>query len=195
MRKLIALQTGRDVLLRRPVLEDQEAFLELVAESRKLHRPFVQPPTTAEGFQRYVHRSNRLRHSHHVVCRVKDGALVGVFNLSEIVRGPLDMAFLGYYASARLAGKGYMSQGLKLLLRQAFERYKLHRLEAHIQPENVSSIALVERAGFRFEGTSPRFLKVGGRWRDHRRYAIDRDEWRQWMGRPARRVVESTVIQ
>jgi ribosomal-protein-alanine N-acetyltransferase len=36
--------------------------------------------------------------------------------------------------------------------------------------------ALVERLGFRLEGFSPRYLKIGGEWRDHDRYALLADE-------------------
>ena len=71
-----------------------------------------------------------------------------------------------------------MSEGLGLLLRLAFRRLRLHRLEANIQPGNAQSIALVRRAGFRREGLSPRYLKIGGRWRDHERWAITVEEWR-----------------
>jgi [ribosomal protein S5]-alanine N-acetyltransferase len=65
-----------------------------------------------------------------------------------------------------------MTEGLDLLLREAFGPIGLHRVEANVQPGNDRSIALVERLGFRFEGYSPRYLKIGGRWRDHLRYAI-----------------------
>jgi [ribosomal protein S5]-alanine N-acetyltransferase len=46
-----------------------------------------------------------------------------------------------------------------------------------VQPENARSIALVERLGFRREGYSPRYLKIGGRWRDHVRFAILDEEF------------------
>ena len=54
----------------------------------------------------------------------------------------------------------------------AFRSLKLHRLEANIQPANAASIALVRACGFSKEGYSPRYLKIGGRWRDHERWAI-----------------------
>jgi ribosomal-protein-alanine N-acetyltransferase len=74
-----------------------------------------------------------------------------------------------------------MAEGLELVMRQCFRRLKLHRLEANIQPDNERSKHLVERAGFRYEGYSPRYLKIGGRWRDHERWAITREDW---AGRP-----------
>jgi ribosomal-protein-alanine N-acetyltransferase len=46
-----------------------------------------------------------------------------------------------------------------------------------VQPGNAPSIALVERCGFVREGFSERYLKIGGRWRDHVRFAIRADQW------------------
>ncbi len=65
-----------------------------------------------------------------------------------------------------------MHDGLRLLLRIAFRRLGLHRIEANIQPGNDASVALVRGAGFQREGYSPRYLKIAGRWRDHERWAI-----------------------
>jgi ribosomal-protein-alanine N-acetyltransferase len=59
-----------------------------------------------------------------------------------------------------------------------FNKLRLHRLEANIEPENLRSIALVRGLGFRKEGTSARYLKIGGHWRDHERWAITSEEWR-----------------
>jgi ribosomal-protein-alanine N-acetyltransferase len=98
--------------------------------------------------------------------------MVGMFNISNMVLGPFRSAFLGYYAFAGHQGQGLMSEGLRAVVRHAFTSLKLHRLEANIQPDNASSIALVQACGFSLEGYSPRYLKVGGRWRDHERWAI-----------------------
>ena len=105
--------------------------------------------------------------------------LVGVINLNEIVRGPLQSAYLGYYAFAPHAGHGYMREGLTLVLRWAFGELRLHRVEANIQPLNDASLTLVRRLGFRREGLSPRYLKIAGRWRDHERWALLAEEWRR----------------
>jgi ribosomal-protein-alanine N-acetyltransferase len=70
-----------------------------------------------------------------------------------------------------------MREGLELVVRFAFEELRLHRLQAAIQPENERSIALVRAAGFRREGLARRYLKIGGRWRDHVRFAMLAEDW------------------
>jgi ribosomal-protein-alanine N-acetyltransferase len=103
---------------------------------------------------------------------------VGSITLSEIVRGRFESAYIGYQIGAPFARQGYMTEALALALQIAFGRLRLHRVEANIQPRNVASIALVRRAGFRREGLSRRYLKIGGRWRDHERWALLAEEWR-----------------
>jgi ribosomal-protein-alanine N-acetyltransferase len=111
-------------------------------------------------------------------CRCDDGAIAGAINLSEIIRGPFQNAFVGYFMGAAFAGRGYMTEALGLVLKHGFRHLKLHRIEANLQPGNSASRALVRRAGFRLEGYSPRFLKIAGRWRDHERWAITVEDWR-----------------
>lgn len=106
-----------------------------------------------------------------VVHRDTD-ALVGVINITSIALGLLRSADLGYYAFAGFERQGLMREGVSAAIRYAFERLKLHRLEANIQPGNVASLALVRSCGFSKEGFSRRYLKIGGRWRDHERWAI-----------------------
>jgi ribosomal-protein-alanine N-acetyltransferase len=175
------------VTLRHLARTDREEFLALVRESRELHRPWVYPPERADQFEDLVLRAQRDDFFPVVACRAGDGAMVGVFTISQIVRGFFQSAFLGYYGHVRHANRGYMRSGLELVLDLAFSELRLHRLEANIQPDNRPSIALATGAGFRLEGYSPRYLLIGGQWRDHERYAITADEWRSHVdGAPAR---------
>jgi [ribosomal protein S5]-alanine N-acetyltransferase len=70
-----------------------------------------------------------------------------------------------------------MTKGLGEVLINAFRSLRLHRLEANIQPGNVKSRKLVQRLGFKLEGYSPRYLKIAGKWRDHERWALTREDW------------------
>ena len=88
-------------------------------------------------------------------CRCDGGALAGMITIDSIVRGRFQSATLSYAAFAPAAGRGYMSEGLALVLRHAFCELRLHRLEANIQPANQASLRLVGRLGFRKEGYSP----------------------------------------
>jgi ribosomal-protein-alanine N-acetyltransferase len=173
-----AIEVGPRVFLRAPVPGDAPALAALARSSRLLHRPWIYPPATPAALARWVGRARRPERRTFLVCRRDDGAIVGVINVSEIVRGALQSAYLGYYAFHPHAGQGYMREGLGLVLRHAFRRLGLHRVEANIQPENRASRALARRHGFRREGFSARYLKVGGRWRDHERWALVREWWR-----------------
>ncbi|HET6363217.1 MAG TPA: GNAT family protein [Gemmatimonadota bacterium] len=122
------------------------------------------------------------------IRRISDGAVVGSVEISRIARGNFQSAYLGYRVAAAERRQGYMTEALQLALRHAFRALKLHRVEANIEPGNEASIALVRRAGFSREGFSRRYLKHGGRWRDHERWALLREEWRPLRGdsRPGR---------
>jgi ribosomal-protein-alanine N-acetyltransferase len=179
------------VYLRAPARNDAGAFLAAVKGSRALHRGWVQPPATSERYAAFVARYGRVAranprevaHAGYLVRRKSDDALVGVFNLSEIVRGAFQSAYLGYYGFAPHDGKGYMSGGLALVLDETFGALGLHRVEVNVQPANERSIALVARAGFVREGYSRRYVKIAGRWRDHVRYALLAEEWRNGLRR------------
>jgi ribosomal-protein-alanine N-acetyltransferase len=166
---------------------DREELLALVHESREFHRPWAYPPDRAEQFDELVARSRRDDFFSLVACRVPGGAIVGVFNISQIVRGLFQSAFLGYYAHAAHAGRGYMRDALPLVVEYAFGPLALHRIEANIQPGNRASIALARGAGFRLEGYSPRYLLIGGHWRDHERYALTVEDWEDAKGEASAR--------
>ncbi len=84
---------------------------------------------------------------------------------------------MGYLLGAAFVGHGYMTEAVGKMLRFAFVDLKLHRIEANVQPDNLPSIGVLKRNGFTKEGFSRKYLKIGGRWRDHERWAIIREDW------------------
>lgn len=153
-------------------LADQAEFLAAALRSRKLHHPWVTPPVGPATFQALARRSQGPVNLGYVVRHARTDALVGFINITNIVRGFFQSAYLGYYAFAGHERQGLMRAALRQAIRLAFTELKLHRLEANIQPGNAASIALVRSCGFAKEGYSPRYLKIRGRWRDHERWAI-----------------------
>ena len=91
---------------------DRDAFLALVRESRELHRPWAYPPERPDQFDELLSRCSREDFACFIVIDDESGDIAGVFNISQIVRGSFQSAFLGYYGSARHAGKGLMREGL-----------------------------------------------------------------------------------
>lgn len=159
------------VYLQTPAPRHEHEFLAAVVRSRRLHKSWVTAPSSSAEYRLYIKERQGPRNWKFFVCN-ELGELGGVINVSEVVRGSFQSAYLGYYALTPHSGKGLMSAGLELVMSKAFGELQLHRLEANIQPKNQRSIDLVKRAGFRCEGLSPRYLKIAGRWRDHERWAI-----------------------
>jgi ribosomal-protein-alanine N-acetyltransferase len=160
------------VVLRHPALEDEREFIALANASVELHRPWITAPSTPESFRRYLETMARPENCGFLVCAKGSGQIAGVINLTNIVLGLFRSSYLGYYAFAGFERQGLMREGLRAVVRYAFRDLGLHRLEANVQPGNGASIALVKSLGFVKEGYSPRYLKIGGRWRDHERWAM-----------------------
>lgn len=153
-------------------LADQDEFCALVTASAQLHHPWMQLPTTPQEFQDWMHRFDDGTNLGFLI-RIRDtGVAAGTININSIIRGRYQGASIGYAAFAPSAGKGYMAEGITVTVRHAFDRLRLHRLEAQIQPGNTASVALVKRLGFRYEGMSPDYLFIDGAWRDHERWSI-----------------------
>jgi [ribosomal protein S5]-alanine N-acetyltransferase len=161
------------VLIRPPTSGDADAFLAAVRRSHALHRNWITPKArTRAAFAKYLKKFETGQHHGFLVIHRDTGDLVGVINLNDVIRGNFQSAFVGYYAFRPYAGRGLMREGLRLVLKHAFHKLKLHRVEANIQPNNRPSQALARSCGFVCEGLSRRLTKVCGRWKDHERWAI-----------------------
>lgn len=112
-----------------------------------------------------------------IVDRFGDDRLIGRIALSNVVRGPWQNATLGYWVDLAANGRGHATNAVDLACRFAFEHAGLHRVQPAIMPRNARSRRVVEKVGFRHEGTAVRYLKIAGVWEDHDIYAMTREEW------------------
>ena len=103
--------------------------------------------------------------------------LVGRVSLDNVVRGAWQNATLGYFVDREHNGKGIATEAVRAAVGYGFTDAHLHRVQAGVMPRNVRSIRVLEKVGFRFEGTSARYLQINGVWEDHNMYAITVEEW------------------
>lgn len=160
------------VTIDRVTCHDRQDLISANRDSREHHAPWVEPFLDEGGFDEWFARTLTGNNVGLVARERTTGGVVGVINLNEIVLKGFRSAYLGYYGMRSFGGRGLITEAMRLAIRFAFESLGLHRLEANIQPQNLRSIALVRRLGFHKEGFSPRYLQIGGEWRDHERWAL-----------------------
>lgn len=105
-----------------------------------------------------------------------NGEIAGQLNVWGMARGSLSSATIGYWVSQRFAGKGITPTSVALATDLCFRELHLHRMEICIRPENVASLRVVEKLGFRYEGLRRRYIHIDGDWRDHYCFALVREE-------------------
>ena len=105
-----------------------------------------------------------------------DGAFAGQVTVNNVVGGSARFASVGYWIDQRCAGRGIVPLAVALVIDHLFEVVRLHRVEIAIRPENTNSLRVVEKLGLREIGYAPKYLHIDGDWRDHRLYALTREE-------------------
>ncbi len=104
------------------------------------------------------------------------GRFVGQVTVSNIVRGSAQFASIGYWVDEAHAGRGIIPRAVAIAIDHCFGPVGLHRIEVAIRPENTSSLRVVDKLGIKEVGFAPRFLHIDGEWRDHRLFAITKEE-------------------
>ncbi len=175
---------GRQVYLRQPAMGDYSAWAELRALSRQ-HLTVWEPLWTRDELSRSAFR-RRLRQYQRemredqgyafLIFREGDATLVGGLTISNVRRGVAQSASVGYWMGLPHVRCGYMTDALRAVVPFAFGTLGLHRLEAACLPHNAPSARVLEKAGFRREGTARRYLKINDIWQDHDLYALLHDD-------------------
>ena len=105
-----------------------------------------------------------------------DGQLVGQVTVAGITMGSLRGASIGYWIDSRVAGLGLTPMAVAMACDYCYGELRLHRIEIVIRPENAASRRVVQKLGFRHEGSRPGYLHIDGAWRDHEVFALNADE-------------------
>ena len=177
------LLRGDGLYLRPATPADFSAWSQLRAASRAFLEPW-EPTWPEDDLTRAAFR-RRLRRQEEDIARdeaypflIFDAAsneLLGGLTLGGVRRGVAQAATLGYWMGAQHAGKGRMTRAVAAAVDFAFNRLRLHRVEAACVPGNQPSIALLLRNGFEREGFARSYLKIDGAWRDHVLFALIED--------------------
>ncbi len=184
-----AIRTER-LTLRPLASDDRAAFLEALEASLDHLRPWMPAPRDwgiEGGLPAFFDRSmERTRTNHAAGTGVRlfafadAGALVGSFNLNNIVRGVGQFADAGWWVALPAAGQGYATEGVNALIALAFQPLPiglgLHRVAAGIIPRNTRSLRVAEKCGMRREGLARGLVKIAGEWEDHWVYARTADD-------------------
>jgi len=173
------------VYLRSPERGDYEEWATLRARSRDFLTPW-EPSWPPDALSRASYRARLGRYAedwrtdqgYNFFIFRKDDTLVGGIGLSNLRRGVAETASLGYWIGQPYARQRHMSAALPPVLDFAFDRLRLHRVEAACLPSNVPSRALLARTGFHEEGYARNYLLIDSKWQDHVLFAILREDWR-----------------
>lgn len=174
---------GERVHLRVPMPGDYREWAALRGESRAFLEPW-EPRWSPDELDRnaWRHRIHRYRDDYAQGTAMaffifeKTGKLAGGITLGNIRHGVTQSGHVGYWIGERHAGRGLMTDAVKVLCRFGFDTLRLHRIEAACIPGNARSIRVLEKAGFEREGLLRSYLRINGFWQDHYLYARIADD-------------------
>ena len=173
--------THNDVRLRLVRMKDSKNMEHLILSNREWLRPWE--ATNPEGPNSFDIRGQirmLLKAMDNTTCLPfvieENGVLVGQLNVANILFGSVSSCVIGYWVAPEAAGRQITPTAVALVSDYLFNTVGLHRVEIDIRPENVSSLRVVEKLGFRYEGLKQRFIHINGAWRDHYVFALTSEE-------------------
>lgn len=175
---------GEKIYIRTLEMSDAQAVLDLHLRNRDFFKKYITTrsdefytlKSQEEGIKRSLIEEERNERYSFGIFKRNEDRLIGNVTLSEILRGPLQSCYIGYYLDREENGKGYMTEAVKLSVKFAFEQLHLHRIEAGVMPHNLGSICVLEKAGFIKEGIARKNVHINGKWEDHQVLAIISEE-------------------
>lgn len=146
------------------------AFFELYATTRR--EDFYSEESQLNRIKKSIEMKEEDKQYTFGIYLIETNELIGVIDLTEVVRGPMQACWLGYFLDRAQNGRGYTTEAVRLIVDFAFRTLKLHRIEAGVMPHNLGSIKVLEKSGFEREGLSKKNVQINGKWEDHLHFAV-----------------------
>ena len=165
--------------LRELRLSDAPTLLALLT-TEEVTRFISPPPTTIEGFERFIRWTEREREAGRYLCFavVPDGydSAVGLFQVRQLDQR-FDTAEWGFAIASEFWGTGLFSKGATAVLEFAFGVVGVRRLEARAAVQNMRGNGALRKIGAMQEGILRKSFLRGGKLIDQALWAIIDEDW------------------
>jgi [ribosomal protein S5]-alanine N-acetyltransferase len=179
-REQLPVLAGGQVVLRE-LRESDAASLFALLTTEEVARFISPPPTTVEGFERFIAWTLRQRTAGTYACyavTVKGyDTAVGIFQLRELEAG-FAAAEWGFAIGSAFWGTGVFQSAADLVLGFAFDTVGVHRLEARAAVQNGRGNGALRKMGAVQEGLLRRSFLRNGQYHDQVLYSILDEDWR-----------------
>jgi ribosomal-protein-alanine N-acetyltransferase len=180
-RQKLPVLTGPMVTLRELRLSDAPSLLSMLS-TEEVARFISPPPTTVEGFERFIAWAHRERSCGGYVCFavVPHGmdTAVGIFQVRQLEPG-FSTAEWGFAIGSPFWGTGVFVDAAKLVVDFTFEVIGSHRLEARAAVANGRGNGALRKIGATQEGVLRKSFLRDGEYLDQTLWTILQDDWRR----------------
>jgi RimJ/RimL family protein N-acetyltransferase len=194
-REHLPVLSGQQVRLRELRASDAASLFALLT-TEEVSRFISPPPTTVEGFERFISWTLRQRAAGTYACFAVTVAghdtAIGIFQVRETEPG-FGTAEWGFAIGSPFWGTGVFAQGAELVIQFAFETLGVHRLEARAALKNGRGNGALRKIGAVQEGVLRKSFLRNGEYLDQALYAIVAEDWRESVRTPAARAASVVV--
>lgn len=180
-RKTLPVLTGTGLILRELRLPDAPSLLALLT-TEEVTRFISPPPTTVDGFERFILWTHRERAAGNYICfgivPVGCDTAVGIFQVRQLEPG-FKTAEWGFALGSPYWGTGLFAEGARLVVDFTFETIGVHRLEARAAVQNGRGNGALQKIGATREGVLRRSFLRDGQYLDQILWTIVHDDWRR----------------
>jgi len=185
-RRQLPVLAGATVVLRELRASDAASLFAMLT-TEEVSRFISPPPSTVEGFERFIAWTHRQRSAGQYVCfavTINDTA-IGIFQLRQLDPA-FELAEWGFAIGSEFWGSGLFQESASLMVEFAFETVGVHRLEARAAVRNGRGNGALRKIGAVQEGVLRKSFYRNGEYYDQALWAILADDWRDrnilWVG-------------